>query len=89
MRERVRARLSESMPEHHRAQRRLPQRVPFFNRTFVGTHRDVVEEGARGAVDAAAVAADDVDGTGGVDHGCVPMSGSPQRASRYEAPGDT
>jgi hypothetical protein len=36
-----------------------------------------------------AVAADDVDGAGGVDHGRVPLSRSPSRAGRAASPRDT
>ncbi len=51
-------------------------------RTSVGARPHVLEEGA-------AVAADDVDGAGGVDHGRVPRSRSPRRAGRAARPGDT
>jgi hypothetical protein len=53
-------------------------------RTSVGARPHVVQVGA-----AAAVAADDVDGAGGVDHGRVVISRGPRRAGRAARPRDT
>jgi hypothetical protein len=53
-------------------------------RTSVGAHPHVVEVGA-----ADAVAADDVDGAGGVDHARVPKSRSPRRVGRAAPPRHT
>jgi hypothetical protein len=62
---------------------RTPPTPP--SRTSVGARPDVVAEDAV----AAASAADDVDGAGGVDHGRVPISRSPSRLGRAARPRDT
>jgi hypothetical protein len=53
-------------------------------RTSVGARPHVLEAGAGGIA-----AADDVDGAGGVDHGCVPKSASPRRRECAARPRDT
>ncbi len=50
-------------------------------RTFIGTRPHVVIKGG-------AAAADQVYGAGGVDHGRVPISGSPRRVGRDRTPCD-
>ncbi len=68
---------------YHKVPLEYPSSTPFSSpvRTSVGAHPDVLEVGAT-----AVPAADDVDCAGDVDHGGVPMSGSPQRAGGARGP---